>query len=94
MQNEEILKKWYETKELISLLEARRDSYKKAIEKIMNERNINVFSDGKYIVKRSKQKRMKLDKTDLPPGIYEKYSKEIEVDFYTINLKKVTKQEV
>jgi hypothetical protein len=88
MQNEEILKKWYEVKELISILEARRESYRKSIEKIMDERNANVFSDKKYIVKRTKQKRTQLNKSDLPPEIYSKYSKEVEVDFYTINLKK------
>lgn len=91
MSDEEIssiLKKWFEAKELLSILEARRESYKKTIEKIMNERNTNVVSDKKYIVKRTTQKRTQLNKSDLPADIYSKYSKETEIDFYTIGLMK------
>ena len=71
---EETLKKWYDAKEKLKILEDRVDRYKKAVSKEMDRRSTDKLVIGNFSVSRRKNTRTSLSKDNVPKGIWEEYA--------------------
>ena len=92
INNEDIdnlLSKWYETKEEIALLENKCIKYKKLADKIMNDSEKNTIANSKYSLQRKQISKSTLSKNDVPSDLWDKYSKRTSYSaFYISKIKK------
>lgn len=73
---ENLLNKWYEAKQEISMLEKKIEKYKEVAESIMNKTNSDVLSSSKYSLSKREMNKTTIGKKDLPEDIWNRYSKE------------------
>lgn len=73
---ENLLNKWYEAKQEISILEKKIEKYKEVAESIMNKTNSDVLSSSKYSLSKREMNKTTIGKKDLPEDIWNRYSKE------------------
>jgi hypothetical protein len=66
---DELLKKWYETKQEISLLEAKCEKYKKYADKIMKDTNNTIISNSYYTLQRKEMSRSSVSKKKVRSSI-------------------------
>jgi hypothetical protein len=86
---DELLKKWYETKQEISLLEAKCEKYKKYADKIMKDTNNTIISNSYYTLQRKEMSRSSVSKKNMPSELWNKYC--TKSTFNTYNLTKKLK---
>lgn len=83
MSNDDIdnlLEKWYNAKLQISQLENKLNSFKVYAEKYMDKNNVDVIKNSIYSLDRRHINKTTISKKDLPPDIWDTYSKE---NFYS-----------
>ena len=73
---ENLLNKWYEAKQEISILEKIIEKYKEVADSIMNKTNSDVLSSSKYSLSKREMNKTTIGKKDLPEDIWNRYSKE------------------
>lgn len=73
---ENLLNKWYEAKQEISILEKKIEKCKEVAESIMNKTNTDVLSSSKYSLSKREMNKTTIGKKDLPEDIWNRYSKE------------------
>ena len=73
---ENLLNKWYEAKQEISMLEKKIEKYKEVADSIMNKTNSDVLSSSKYSLSKREMNKTTIGKKDLPEDIWNRYSKE------------------
>jgi len=73
---ENLLNKWYDAKQEISMLEKKIEKYKEVAESIMNKTNTDVLSSSKYNLSKREMNKTTIGKKDLPEDIWNRYSKE------------------
>jgi hypothetical protein len=83
-----LLEKWYETKEQISSLEKKLDKYKKYAEKIMDNNDLDSLSSSTFSLTKREMSRNILSKDDVPPEVWNKYSRNITYPMFVIRKKK------
>jgi hypothetical protein len=84
-----LLSKWYETKQEIALLEKKCDKYKKVAEKVMVNTNKNIINNGIYSLQKKNITKNTISKGDLPIDIWNKFSKNTNYSaFYISKIKK------
>ena len=71
---DEILEKWYDTKEKISLLEKKLEKYKSAIASEMNKKDVDKLSSDNFSITRRRNTRTYMSKDNVPEDIWKKYS--------------------
>ena len=75
---EKLLSEWSKVKHQMSQLEERERSIKELVTDIMKEDKTNILHTENYKVTKKVQKRSHLSQRDVPPDIWDKYSKIIE----------------
>jgi hypothetical protein len=78
---ENILEKWYDAKEKISILEGKIEKYKKEVNDLLKD---GVYKEGEFMLKKKKNSRKYISKEMVPKEIFEKYSKTSSFDAYYI----------
>ena len=86
---DELLKKWYDTKQEISLLEAKCEKFKKYADKIMKDSNTHVLSNSMFTLQKKEMSRSSISKKNMPSELWNKYS--TTSTFNTYNLTKKLK---
>ena len=86
---DELLKKWYDTKQEISLLEAKCEKFKKYADKIMKDANTHVLSNSIFTLQKKEMSRTSISKKNMPSELWNKYS--TTSTFNTYNLTKKLK---
>ena len=71
-----LLEKFYDTKQQISILENKLISLKNTADTIMDSRNLDTLKNDIYILQKKDMNRTSISKQDLPIDIWNKYSKE------------------
>ena len=84
---EKILRKWYESKEKLSLLEKKIEKYKGEITREMNNKNTDKLSSGNYSVQRRRNTRSFLSKDNVPSEIWKEYSTKSNYDSFYLTKK-------
>jgi len=79
---DELMKEWSKVKRQASEIEQREKSIKELISDIMKDKDTSVLSTENYQVVRKIQKRSSVSQKDLPPEIWDKYSKLSEFPVY------------
>ena len=87
-----LLERWYDTKEKLSELENKLEKYKKYAEKIMNENDLQTLSNSKYTLARRNMSRNILSKDDVPFDVWNRYSRNINYNMFTIKKNKNKKE--
>ena len=82
-----LLEKWFNAKQEITILEAKCDKYKKYAEQILNSKNTNILSTSYYQLKKQKISRNTISKKDLPKDIWNTYSTKNSYDAYFLTQK-------
>lgn len=85
---EELLDKWYKTKQEIAFLEKKCEKYKRYSEKILNNLNVNNLVTHDFTLKRVDITKSTLSKKDVPPELWNKYSNEVSYPVYYLKPKK------
>ena len=80
-----LLTKWYETKEEIAILENKCIKYKKIADRIMNDNGQNTISNSKYTLQKKRISKSTLGKNDVPGDVWDKYSKRTSYDAFYIS---------
>lgn len=84
---ENLLNKWYHSKQELSQLEKKIEKYKTIAENLMNKENTDVIKSDKYILQRKEMNRTTIGKKDLPEDIWNRYSKELFYNAFYISKK-------
>ena len=84
---ENLLNKWYNSKQELSQLEKKIEKYKMLAENLMNKENTDVIKSDKYILQRKEMNRTIIGKKDLPEDIWNRYSKELFYNAFYISKK-------
>lgn len=82
-----LLDKWYDAKQELSLLEKKIEKYKHMVEDIMNRHNTDTLSSEKIVVNRKALNRTTISKKDLPSDIWDRYCKELFYSSFYISKK-------
>jgi hypothetical protein len=72
---EEVFKKYYDIYQEIKALEKRQQKYKELIYEILNNENTNKINSINYTVEKKNIKNERINKTDIPAELWNKYSK-------------------
>lgn len=72
---EEVFKKYYEIYDEIKKLEKRQQRYKELIYDILESENTNKISSLNYIIEKKLIKSERINKSDIPNELWNKYSK-------------------
>ena len=72
---EEVFKKYYEIYDEIKKLEKRQQRYKELIYDILESENTNKISSLNYIIEKKMIKSERINKSDIPNDLWNKYSK-------------------
>jgi hypothetical protein len=72
---EEVFKKYYEIYDEIKKLEKRQQRYKELIYDILESENTNKISSLNYIIEKKLVKSERINKSDIPNDLWNKYSK-------------------
>lgn len=83
---ETILKKWYQTKQEIAMLQKKQDTYKKYIQRRMDKNGEDRIHRSNYHVIRELRSRSGISKKLVPPEIWNRYAQT--TDYYVYSLKK------
>ena len=84
---ENLLNKWYSSKQELSQLEKKIEKYKNIAENLMNKENSDVIISNNFILKRKELNRTTIGKKDLPQDIWDRYSKELSYNAFYISKK-------
>lgn len=71
---EDILEKWHDAKEKISILEQKIEKYKSSIAAEMNKQDTDKLSTGKFSIARRRNTRSYMSKDNVPEDVWKKYS--------------------
>lgn len=82
-----LLEKWFNTKQEISTLETKCEKYKHYAEQILNSKNSDTLSSSYYKLKRQKINRNTISRKDVPKEIWNTYSKKSSYSAYYLNEK-------
>ena len=82
---DDLLGKWYKTKEEITLLEEKCEKYKKVTEKIMNQTEKDILKSDSYSFKKIDIVRSTISKNNVPSDIWDKYSKKTRYSSFHLN---------
>lgn len=88
MNIEEILEKWYNTKQELTRLEKKCEHYKRQIRKVMEHKHTDSISSSDFKVTRRHIERETIAKKDLPRDIWKQYASLNEYESFYINMKK------
>lgn len=83
---DEVLEKWYETKEKIESLKEKLEKYRNLVIYEMEKKGDNKVENKVYVAQRKKMKKNYVSKDSLPSDIWKKYS--ISVNYETITIRK------
>lgn len=81
----DLLERWHDTKKQIAVLEGECDKYKRATEKIMNQRGQDSLKTDYYTVRRRNVTKAILTKNTVPKEIWEKYSRDSSYQAYYLS---------
>jgi len=81
---DELIEKWNTTREEARALEQKQKKYRKLIGKIMNITEADVIKGKELQVIRKIQKRRTINRSDLPPDIFDQYSNTKNIEMYYI----------
>lgn len=87
-----LLNKWYDAKQEISILEKKIEKYKKLAESIMDSKNTDNLSNSLYVLQRRDMNRTSIGKKDLPLELWNKYAKESFFNAFYISKKERKKR--
>jgi hypothetical protein len=82
-----LLENWYNTKSQITSLEKKLEKYKEFAEQILDKMGEDKISSKDYTLKRIGINKTSISKADLPPDIFEQYSKELFYNSYYLTKK-------
>lgn len=71
----EVFEKYFDTKNKIQDLNEKLEKYKKAIEKILDKDDTSKIRTEKFVVQRKTTKSERINKSDIPSDVWEKYKK-------------------
>ena len=84
---ETLLEKWYDMKQEISELETKCDKYKRCMERIMDNKGVDIISSSNHKLKRKQITRATLSKKNVPKDLWDKYSRESTYPVYYLTEK-------
>lgn len=85
---DDVLEKWYETKEKIEILKEKLEKYRNLVIYEMEKKGENKVENKFYSVQRKKMKKTYVSKDSLPSDIWKKYSISVSYDCLTIKKRK------
>lgn len=85
---EDILEKWDECRRTIETMEKKIKKYRDTVENYMETRNLTVFENAKFKVKKNVQQRSLLTKKMVPKDVWDMYSLPQRVEFLSLIHKK------
>lgn len=80
----ETLRKWYDSKKKMEILEEKIKKYKNVISKEMNKKELDKLSEDGFTVQRRRNTRSYLSKENVPSSIWKEYSTRLSYDAYFI----------
>ena len=89
---ENLLSKWHEAKQEISILEKKIEKSKSIATNLMDKENIDTITSNNFVLNRREQNRMTIGKKDLPEDIWNRYCKELFYNVFYISKKNSEKK--
>ena len=86
------LQEWYDMKQAIAKLTKKCDKYKKNVEKVMRDKNLNILTEDGLVVERKIQQSTRMIKKNVPVDIWDDHATITRYDTFYLKKKKEKKK--